>query len=750
MNFIAQVLYKFRFIFFILIIVVTITLIPFLKMEQDNTLQAWFGKTDSTYVRYKNFQKDFNTGEFELVVLKARDIFSYKVLQYIKEKTFELENVDYVERVHSLANANKIVKIPEGIEVKSLLEELNEGTLIKIKTEALNDELFKHYLISEDGKVACIIINTEKRLEEKQQEKHKVLAKIKDILLMDKPDNLELYFSGDLEVTTTFDKYSKDNLTKLPLLVIFLMFVCISIIYKGITRFFIILIIMLLSLVWAIEIYNFLGYTFNAVTGILMPFIMILSIANSIYIIEYFNEIKRIVDNKKIAFIKTVEHIVKPCFFTSFTTSLGLLSLTLSPVVAIKNFGLGCAIGIMCTFIIAITITPLFLTLLPQKDISKKELIPNSLLTSLFSFIEDKHSLILVVSIVIFIVAIFGILKLHVNTNYFEFFPDKSPINKSARLIDNTLSGNRNLEIFLEGKENTLLQPEILKKMEKLSLQIQKLPHVRKVISVVDYIKEINNSLTGEYIIPSSREVIAQELFLFTLSNEGLRDIKSFTTIDYSKGRILVTIEAISSEELRGLSSIIEKKSEEIFQDVKIKFTLTGEGEVWSVLDINLTRSQISSFSMAFLLIIGLMFIIFRSVRYGIISILPNISPIFLCLGIMGWFNIKVNVATVTVASIALGIAVNDTIHIMLRFIEEKKERLFDKALLNTIVYVGKPAFFTSLINIVGFSSFIFASFQPTIHFGILTCLILFFALIGDLLILPASMILIQRMEEKQ
>lgn len=751
MNFIAQVLYKFRFVFFILIIAVTIALTPFLKMEQDNTMRVWFEKTDPTYVNYKNFQEEFNISEFELVVLKATDIFSYEILQYIKEKTFELKNVGYVERVYSLANANKIVKIQEGIEVKPLLEELNENAISKIKMEALNDELFKNYLISEDGKVACIIVTTDKELEAKQQEKHKIVAQIKGILQKGKPDGLELYFSGDLEATTTFDKYSEENLTKFPLLIILLMFICIVIIYKSISMFFIILTVILLSLIWAIGIYTLLGYTFSTVTGMLIPFVLILSIADSIHIIEYFKEMKRLYGLKrKELFINTIKYIIKPCFLTSLTTALGLLSLTISDVSAVRNFGIGAAIGVMCAFIITIGIIPLILSLLPQKDNEKssEELI---LAKPLLHLIEHKASLIFLASIIIFIFVLFGITKLKVSSNHFEFYPADSPIVKSTKLIDKALSGNRRLELLLEGNEDALMQPEILKKMEKLSSEIQKLPHIKKVISLVDYIKEINKSLTGEYKIPMSKEVIAQELFLFTLSNEGLRDIESFTTMDYSKGRITINIEAISSEKIQILTNLINKKTEKIFQDTDIKFTITGETEVWSKLHINLTRTQINSFSLAFLLIIGLMFIIFKSLVYGMVSILPNILPIFLCLGSMGWLGIKLDVATVTVASIALGIVVDDTIHFISRLIEEnKKGRLIKESIRNVIIYAGRAIIFTSIINIVGFSVLLFADFKPTAYFGALVSLILFFALIGDLLILPATIGLVGKYLEQR
>lgn len=747
MNFIAQVLYKFRVIFLILLVGGTVALIPSFKMEENNTMQSWFKKTDSAYVNYKKIQEYFKVGEYEIIVLEAQDIFSYEILQYIKEKTFNLENIDYVDRVQSLANANKIIRAEESLEVRPLLEELNKNTIPKIKSEALNDALFKNYLVSEDGKITCIVVNTAKELEEKHKEKHRVVTQIKDLLQKGKPDSVKLYFGGDLEGIIVFDKYTEETLTKIPFFMILLIFISIILFYRSIHIFIIFIINILFCTIWVIGIYNLLGYTFNTVTGMLIPFIFILLIEDIIFVSQYFDKTKEIV-NKKDRFIETVAHVAKPCFLASFTTALGFFSLTLSPITAVKTFGVGCAIGIMCAYIITIIITPQLLLLLPQKGIDRKKEGLSYLLNLLFNFIESKYRLILVIAVAILILASFGIMKLQTSTNYYEFFPKDSPINKAAELINTKLSGNRTLEILIEGEENALIQPKILKKIENFSLETKELLNVKKIISLVDYVKEINDSLTGEYKIPSTYKAIAQELFLFTSSNEGLRDIESFATEDYSKGRIIVNVKNTSSEQLQDLINIIEKKLNRFFQGTNMKFTVTGEGHVWSVVNINLASSQINSFGMAFLLITGIMFFIFRkSLIYGMVSIIPNILPIFLCLGMMGWMGIKLNSATVTIASIALGIVVNNTIHILSTFIisRKRKDKLFNESLRDTIVWVGKPVIITSLINMIGFSALLFAGFLPTVSFGILLFLIFFFACLSDLIVLPASMILMQK-----
>lgn len=744
MNRFVQFLYHYRFFLLGIVIILTVVFslfIPNLKM--DNTPRVWFSSKDPTYASFKKFQNEFSEVGSFIIALESDKLFSVPVMQYIKKKTEEIELLPSIERVQSLANANKIIATKEGLEIRPLLQDIEVEKLKEIKEYTISDEIFKDYIISRDNKTTTIVASWN----EMSEGEDKLISQIKEIVEERKPDGVKLYFSGSKEMKIQYDRYSKENIEKfIPIIALFIS-ISILIIFRSLPKLFIILIVVGMSIVWALGIYSLLDYTLNVITGMLPALVLILSIADSIHIIEYYYENQRLNKNKKEVYIQTLNFISIPCLITSLTTSLAMFSLATSPIMAVRTFGIGSAIGIMCAYIISIIVVPISLLLLPErKAISQKE---NSMwplfLKRIAFFNERRYKPILFSVALLLIFFLIGFIHLNTETNDIEYFPKKSLFRKATEFINKKLGWTVDIEVLLEGGEDEIKEPNILKRMEALSKEISNLPDVKKVISLPDYIKKINRTLMDckqeEYRIPDTKEMVAQELFLFTLSDEGRKNLESIVNTDYSKSRISVKLPSASSEKIVRVCKIIEQKAKDIFSDTDIKIFITGGGYLFSILDIYLVESQIKSFSLAFVLVIGFMFIMFKSLRYGLLSIMPNLVPIVLITGFMGWLNISLNVGTVMVASVALGIAVDDTIHFISRF---RKERggLITEDLRKTLVHSGKAIISTSVINMVGFSILLLSSFKPTGYFGILIALTMFFALIGDIIFLPASILM--------
>lgn len=746
MERLAKILYRFRFFWLSLIIAITVIFGSLIRIEMDNSLKAWFSVTDPDYIFYENYRDTFEGGRFLIVALRSEDIFSLEILNYIKQKTEELEDLPQVKRVHSLANANKVIGTPEGIEINPLLSDLEAANLPKIKKYALEDELFRDYLVSSNGKFTAIVIAFE---DTPSEEIDKAVRRVEEIAYKGKPKNLEIFFSGDMRMMFELNRFTKQNQNIFPLLVILTISVFIFILFRSLSKILIILLIIGMSIIWALGFYSVLGYTFNVVTGMLIPLVIILSIADSIHIMEYFNETRRNY-NKKEAFIRTVNYITIPCFITSVTTAFALLSLSVSPIDAVKHFGIGSGAGIMFAFLISIITVPLFLTILPSNQKTKKARGWEHFLNGISKFNQRRFRYILIVAALGFVFFGWGITKVKIETNEIEWFPKKEDFYKSAMLVDKNLSGIGDMEILIKGKEDVLKEPDILRRMDSLSSEIQKLPRVKKVISLADYVKRINKALKEDnpaaYKIPDSKSLIAQELFLFTLSDEGREELEKIVTSDYSQGRMSIKTESMPSQKSVILGNSLEKMARETFSGTKTSVTLTGLTYLYDLVDNYLLESQIKGFSLAFLLVMGVLFIAFWSAKYGGLSIIPNLLPIIFIIGIMGWSGFTLNTGTVMVASVALGIAVDDTIHFVTRFRKELKSNKFSiqDALRKTTVSVGSAIIFTSVINMAGFLILLISGFQPTREFGILVALTLFFALIGDILILP-SLIMAER-----
>lgn len=655
-----------------------------------------------------------------------------------------------VKQVHSLANANKIVGTSEGIEITPLLQDLESASLESIRKRALDDELFNGYLVSADATCTTIVVAFQDMT---VTETDRAVAAVEAIIYQDRPTGLDIFFCGDIMMMSEFNRYAKQNQTIFPLLIMIIITAFMYILFRSFSRVVIVLAVVGVCLCWALGFNCILGFSVNVVTGMLIPLVIILSIADCIHIIEYFDEVRGEGAGEKEAFIETVRYITIPCFITSVTTAIGLVSLATSPIEAVKNFGIGSAAGIMFAFIVSILMVPLLLTLVPGAKKLREAAGWERLLKRISRVNDCRTSAVLVVTVLGFIVFGLGIAWMQVETNQMEWFPKDSPFYLASMEIDRNLSGAGDLEVLISGGAGTLKNPAVLKRMDMLSDEIKDYPLVEKILSLPAYIKRINMALhddnPAENRVPDRQALIAQELFLFSLSDAGRRELERMTTTDYARGRIAVKIriQATRSRDIVDLAYRIEKRGRELFAGSGVTVHVNGISFMYNILYKYLLESQVKSFAIAFVLVTVILFVIFRSARYGFLSITPNLLPIIFIIGLMGWLGITLNVGTVMVASVALGIALDDTIHYLTRFRKELDSARFSirKTASLTTVFTGKAIIFTSVVNIAGFLVPMLSGFQPTRQFGLLVAMTLAFALAADLFVLPASIIATSR-----
>lgn len=748
MEDLACSVYKYRFLILVLFLLITVFFGFFLDIETDNTHEAWFSATDPEYVAWQEYLEAFGGGRYLIVALRSENIFCREILDYIKLKTEEIEILPQVDGVHSLANANMIRGTSEGIEFHPLMSDLSSDNIGKIKQYVLQDQIFQNYLISPDGKLTAIMIAL---FYLSSEEVHQTVQYIEELMRENLPGNVDLFISGGRKAMYELERFTKQTRTRLPFMIIVMVGVCTFIIYRSIYIVFMLLLNVGLSLCWALGFYSILGYTFNVITGILVPVVIVLSIADSVHIINYYLERKKEYTDKE-AYVHTIGYISVPCFLTSVTTSLGFLSLSISSNSAIKHFGIGSAAGVFFAFWISIFFTPFLLTLTNVRINEKNNHLLVNCLRRLVDLNTTKYLTILVIALVALIAAGIGVSKVRIETNQLDWFPRQGNFYRSTKVIESDLSGTYSLELILSGQENDFKNPDILRRVDNLANEISGLSHVKKVVTLCDYLKKVNKALHDDrsefYCIPNDQFLIAQEFFLLTLSDEGREEIIRLTTPDFSQSNVSVRTESLPVDESIGLANRIETIAAQAFEGTSIRASLTGNLYLTNIMQKYLQESQIKGFSLAFITIMGLLFIAFRSVKFGALSILPNVLPITVILGTMGWFHFYLNTATIMVASIALGLAVDDTIHFICRFRSEIgiAELSIQKVLEKTIMSTGNSISYTSFINIAGFSILIISQVRPVREFGLLMSLVLLLALAGDLVVLPSSIMLFRRL----
>jgi predicted RND superfamily exporter protein len=292
--------------------------------------------------------------------------------------------------------------------------------------------------------------------------------------------------------------------------------------------------------------------------------------------------------------------------------------------------------------------------------------------------------------------------------------------------------------------------PDALRRMEELRERLQRLPFVRKVVSVADYVKRVNRELNGgdesASVVPSSADAIAQELFVFGLSDEGRRELARVVASDYSRAQISVRLASMSSDLVFEQINRAEEEANAVFAGSGITPTVTGSGRMFATLDHYIVVSQLSSFGTAFLTVFAVIFVVFRSARFGVLAIIANALPVCAVLGLMGWLGISLNVATVMVASVALGIVDDDTIHFINRF---RREAAAGKgtalAIEAATMHEGRASLTTAIINSLGYGIMVVSSYKPTAWFGGLLALTMVVAFLAEVLVVPAIITLFPR-----
>ena len=428
-----------------------------------------------------------------------------------------------------------------------------------------------------------------------------------------------------------------------------------------------------------------------------------------------------------------------------------MLSLATSNVVAVRSFGVGSAVGIMVDFMISIVFVPTVLSLMqPEVGQTPHERYLIGPMRAIARFSTAHPGKVLTATAALLIVAAFGIRELRVDTNHINFFSRNHPLGESARVIDDQLSGIYSFQILLEGPPESLSDPANLQRMDRLAGELRRLPDVKKVRSAADYVKRVNMELQGgdpaANIVPSDRATVAQELFVFTLGDEGRRELERVLATDFSRAQIDVKLRSMSSDVVLELIEKTDALAAGIFAGTGVTATTTGSGRLFSTLDHYLVESQISSFGTAFFTVFAVIFVVFRSARFGALTIAPNVLPVLAVLGVMGYLGISMNIATVMVASVALGVVDDDTIHFINRYRREVAAGAStDGAIEAATVHEGRASLTTAIINSLGFGVLLLSEYKPTAWFGGLLGLTMAVAFLAEVFILPATIKLMPR-----
>ena len=746
----ASVVSKNSFSIIIFIFFLAIVLSFFLpKIKINHSVDVFFDKKSESYIEFEKWKEQFGSNQIIIVAFQDKDIFTQKNLELISALTEKFEALPYVEEVTSLTNVNDIVGEENNFIVKPLIEKIpaQPAQLKQLKKQALSNPLYLKNIISSDGKTTAILIELEREAGEKQ--KKEVMEEV--IKIVKKNPEKKFYISGFTAIEYFYTLYMQNDLKRFLPFIFVIIILILVLTFRRWEGVVLPLLVIIVSFIFTMSFLYFCGFSINNVTTIIPPIILAIAVADSVHFVAEGMNMRRkdmFRKNKEFVFF-LVSHLFLPCFLTSLTTAVGFLSLTVSRIPPVKELGLVVGVGVFFAFFITFTLLPALTEKfgLLRREYPEREKYSffqerfDRFLEKIGKFAVEYKRIVIIITAGIALLCLWGMLRIKVETSVLEYFKKNTPIYQDTSFIEENLSGVHFLNISLKArKEDYFKEPEVLFQIERLQRFLKSLPQIDKVTSCIDYIKEINKSFHNEdpkfYKVPSSKKLIAQYLLLY-----GAQDLEDFVDSQWRWTTIRVRVKEHSTAKLKRIISCIQKYLDSNL-NIEAEKKIVGQTVLEVETNEAVTQGQIQSLAIAMFIIFGMMFFVFKSIPVGLISIVPNVLPILINFGIMGWLGIRLDSATSMISAIGVGIIVDDTIHFLHHFgVASGETKDYSSAVFKTLLAKGRPIILTSLILFFGFGVVSLSNFVPTSYFGILSSLLMFNALWADLVVLPSLLV---------
>ncbi len=754
------------------------------RLEIDTSNDSFLQADDPTRVVYAAFREQFGSDQLLLITLRPPEIFEPGFLTTLRELHRAVEDeIPYVADVTSLINVRETRGDGDELIVRDLLEDwpLDALTLRAIRGRALANPLYQNYLFSQDQRTTTLVVKLQTYASESSADdalvgfedagsvapigltgEQETEAADAIIALLDRfrTDDLAIHLSGGPVVAARLASEMIDNMTVFVSLSLFAAAVLLFAMFRRLSAVFLPLVVVALSIVSTFGAMGLIGRPLGIPTQILPSFLLAVGVGGSVHLLVIFFRAYDAGRSRDEALAYALHHSGLAIVMTALTTAGGLLSFLAADVQPVVDVGIFAPLGIGLGLTYCMVLLPALLTTIPLARRAPHQGAGAGRIERALVWTGDRcvqhPKTVLGCMTVILLFAIAGITRLGFSYNPIGWFPEDDPIRIATELANAELGGSVSLEVMVDtGVENGLHEPLLLERLDELSersMRIDDLHDMRvgKVLSIVDVSKEIHQALNenraDHYAIPDSRALVAQELLLF--ENSGADDLEQLVDLQFQRARLTMNLPYASPLYYQPFIARVEALAHEILGD-DVEITITGFVSLMTRSLNAISTSLERSYLMALAIITPLMFLVLGTFRTGLASMVPNLAPIILTLGLMGWAGIALDTFTLLIGSIAIGLAVDDTIHFMHVF-RKYHEELHDTsaAVRETLRTTGQALLVTSVVLSLSFFIYAFASLNNLVKFGLLTGVTIIFAFVADITLSPVLMALSTRGDE--
>ncbi|MFQ5667222.1 MAG: MMPL family transporter [Candidatus Binatia bacterium] len=709
------------------------------SMQFDSSVENLLPANDPDKLYYDGVKKEFGDEAITVIGVFAADVFAPATLAKISRLSKRLANIEGVREVISLTTVQGIEMTDFGLNTGRLMVKLprTPEEAAAFRAKVLGNPLYVKNIVSADGRAAGISVVFEDMSDEELLQR-RIEDQIRAaVAASGGPEQFAITGIPTIKVFSA--RFMQGDTAKfLPFGILIAIGVLIWA-FRTARGVLLPLSTVLAGVVWTTGLMELTGTPINMGTLVLPALLMAVGIAYAIHIMaQYYRELRPGRPTADVV-AATLQHISVPLTIAALTTLIGFATFMVTPIPAIREFGVFSVFGISVIFLLSLSVPPAALMLLPSpKRVSRLNAetgrLPRLLRTLGEAAVRHNRS-ILIAGVLLCGLSLWGVTRIRVETDFLGFFSPQSEIRTDNALVAERLAGTQPVYVVIDGgKPETATRLETLTLMAQLQAFIEQQPGVDKTMSLLDYLGLLRHVLTPDAgRLPQTQSEVDQLLLLINPS-----DVQAVVNRDHSRANIIVRTRLSGSQEVGDFVSRIKAFAAEHFPR-GLTVRPTGTVVLLNRSADTLAWGQVTSLWQVFVVLAILMSILFLSVRVGLLSLIPNLFPIIILFGVMGWSGISLNISTSLIAALAIGIAIDDTIHYLSTFNAQLRETGNQaQAVRNATCAMGKPMIVTSVALCLGFLVVCLSNFQPVKYFGYLSSVTMAVALVSDLFITPS------------
>ena len=696
--------------------------------------------------------------------ISSPKLMSKELFNDWSELAAELQKIDGIKQVLSVGNLYDLQK--DTTNQRFVLKQINEGSVLRdskmdsIKNRIYELPFYEGLIFNKESNATLMAINFDHKILNTPKRKPIIKTISEKAEALGKKHNVEVHYSGLPFIRTAISKLVSREFVLFLALSILVSAVILFLFFRKLYPVLFPIILVIVGVIWSMATLVMFGYEVTILTGLIPPLIVIIGIPNSILLLnKYHNELRKH-GNKNKALHVTILRISETTLIANITAAIGFGVLFYTGSALLVEFGVVAALNVMATWFICLCLIPIIFSYLPVPKLKAQEDHDNGFLHKLLVktdlLVHERSRLIYLGTILITIISLIGVMKINVNGYVVDDLPQNSPINRDLKFFEKNFEGILPLEVSIDTrKKNGVLNLSTIKRVDKMEEMISAYPEFSRSVSLNKALKYASQAFyNGDprfFRIPNDME---KNFVLSYLANSGGNSdmLKGFIDSNKQVARVSFQMADVGSKRMNALMEELKPRIDSILNPEKFDVLLTGSSIIFSKGTDYMLKHLMESILLAIVLISLLRLFQFRDLRIMVISLLPNVIPLIITAGLMGFFNIPLKPSTILIFTIAFGLASDQTIYFLTRYQQELQSTDFttSKVISDTIRETGVSMTYIALVLFFGFGIFTASTFGGTMILGLLLSITLIIALISNLTLLPALLVQIDKRKRKK